>query len=135
MMKKKVVNPDRGLNLQAVWGFVAFALLTLLAFWPSYFSRPFAVPETRVLIFNYFPSFIGIVPVLDGNPQVQVIGFVVADVLLLILAGWDWIANKRKDVFPVALGVMVAYHVSVLTFYRLPFWKTFSDWFVSLPLS
>ena len=67
--------------------------------------------------------------------MVQVVGFLLADVLLLALAIWDWRANRRKDVFPIALGMMVLYHVSVLTLYRVPLWKAFGEWFVKLPLS
>jgi hypothetical protein len=249
-VKKKIIAADKTLNQQALWWVAAFALFALVAFWPSYFSRAFTIPEGRVhlhgiamslwcamlisqaylirkglkqthrlvgkasyvvapfivlattslvhvrmkvdaghlsntdlyftalmlnamvafvvlyglaiyfrsrsplharfmvctafplftpitdrLIFNYFPSVAGMVPVMDGFPQVQVVGFLLADALLLALSIWDWRANKRKNVFPIALGLMVAYHVSVLTFYRIPLWMTFSDWFVRLPLS
>jgi len=96
---------------------------------------PLFTPVTDRLIFNHFPSVINLVPVLDGSPMVQVAGFLLADVLLLLLTVWDWRVNHRKDVFPIALGLMVLYHVSVLTFYRIPLWKVFCEWFVKLPLS
>jgi hypothetical protein len=251
-MKKKrplVVTPDRMLHRSSVWWFAAFALASLWAFWPSYFSQPLRQPEIRLhlhgigmalwclllvsqaylirqglkqthrlvgkisyalvpfialatfnlvhfrmkaaqplsnvslyfmalmlnaivvfvafyalamyhrhrpavharymvctafplftpvtdrLIFNYFPSFIGYAPVLDGSPLVQVLGFLLADALLLGLLIWDWRANRRKDVFPIALGLMILYHVSVLTSYRIPLWKSFGEWFLRLPLS
>ena len=92
---------------------------------------PLFTPVTDRLIFSQFPSLINSVPVLDGNPQVQVVGFLLADAILLALAIWDWRSNKRKDVFPIALGVMVLYHASVLTFYRIPAWKDFCEWFVA----
>ena len=47
---------------------------------------------------------------------------------------WDWRANKRR-VFPMALGVLVLYHASVLTFYQFGFWRAFGEWFMTLPLS
>lgn len=96
---------------------------------------PLFTPITDRLIFNHFPPVVSLVPVLDGSPMVQVVGFLLADVLLLVLAVWDWRVNRRKDAFPIALGLMVLYHVSVLTFYRIPLWKVFSEWFVKLPLS
>jgi len=91
---------------------------------------PLFTPVTDRLIFNYFPSLVSAVPVLDGNPLVQVVGFLLADLLLAALAIWDLRVNKRKDVFPIALGLMGAYHVSVLTVYRIPAWKGFCEWFV-----
>lgn len=250
MKKKLVIIPDNFLHRQSLWWFSAFAVLAVVAFWPSYFSRVLSVPEGRVhlhglamslwcamlvfqaylirkglkqthrligklsygvapfvalatlnlvhfrmkaeaghfsnvglyftalmvnaviafvllyglaiyfrktapiharfmvctafplftpvtdrLVFNYAPSLVGMVPVLDGNPEVQVVGFLLADALLVALSVWDWRANKRVNVFPVALGVMVVYHLSVLTFYRFSFWRAFGEWFVRLPLS
>jgi hypothetical protein len=38
-------------------------------------------------------------------------------------------------VFPVALAVLVLFHISVMTFHRLPLWAAFGNWFVALPLS
>jgi hypothetical protein len=96
---------------------------------------PLFSPVTDRLIFAYAPSLMGMVPVLDGNPLVQVVGFLLADALLVALSVWDWRANKRINVFPVALGITVAYHLSVLTFYKFSFWRVFSEWFVRLPLS
>jgi hypothetical protein len=96
---------------------------------------PLFTPVTDRLIFNYFPSLVRFAPVLDGVPMTPVLGFLLGDALLLVLAIWDWRANRRKDVFPIALGLMVLYHVSVLTLYRTSAWKAFGEWFVKLPLS
>lgn len=96
---------------------------------------PLFTPVTDRLIFNHFPSLLNHVPILDGSPLVQVFGFLLADALLLALVIWYWRANRRKDVFPMALGLMMLYHVSVLTLYRVPFWKSFGEWFVKMPLS
>jgi hypothetical protein len=38
-------------------------------------------------------------------------------------------------VFPVALGILVAYHVGTLTLHRVPLWNAFCAWFLALPLS
>jgi uncharacterized membrane protein len=96
---------------------------------------PLFTPVTDRLIFNHFPSLVKLAPVLDGSPMVQVLGFLLTDALLLALTLWDWRANRRKDVFPIALGVLVLYHISVLAFYRMDWWRAFSEWFVGLPLS
>lgn len=96
---------------------------------------PLFTPVTDRLVFAHFPALLNAVPVLDGTPQVQVIGFLLADILLLALAAWDWKANGRRDVFPVALGILALYHVSVLTFYAIPLWRAFGEWFLKLPLS
>jgi hypothetical protein len=55
--------------------------------------------------------------------------------LLLALTIWDWRAKRRLAVFPIALGLLLAYHVSVLTFHRIPAWRSFAAWFAGLPLS
>jgi hypothetical protein len=125
---------------------VVFAALYALAMYhrhrPALHARymvctvfPLFTPVTDRLIFGHFPSLIGMVPVLDGSPLVQVVGFLLADILLLALTIWDWRANRRKDAFPIALGLLVIYQVSVLTFYRIPLWKSFGEWFAKLPLS
>lgn len=46
-----------------------------------------------------------------------------------------WRANRRLDVFPVALGVLLLYHVGTLTLHRLTLWNAFCEWFLGLPLS
>jgi hypothetical protein len=128
------------LMLNAVVVFIAFYGLAMYhRHRPALHARymictafPLFTPVTDRLIFNHFPSLIPLVPVLDGNPLVQIAGFLLADVLLLVLTIWDWRANKRKDVFAIALGSMVLYHVSVLTLYRVSLWKDFAEWFVKL---
>jgi len=96
---------------------------------------PLFTPVTDRLIAVHFPSIIPLVPIIDGTPILPVAGFLLADVLLIGLSVWDWKKNKQTTVFPVALGVLVLYHVSVLTFYKLPAWNGFALWFASLPLS
>jgi hypothetical protein len=96
---------------------------------------PLFTPVTDRLIGRYIPSLVPMVPAIDGSPIIPVAGFLLADIMLVALSLWDWRANRRADVFPIVLGVVVLYHVSVMTFYRLPFWMAFGDWFVGLPLS
>jgi hypothetical protein len=96
---------------------------------------PFVTPVTDRLIGRYAPSLIDLVPAIGGSPVVGVIGFLLADAMLAGLSIWDWRVNRRVDVFPIALVVLVLYHVSVLTFYRLPAWIAFGNWFIQLPLS
>jgi hypothetical protein len=96
---------------------------------------PFLTPVTDRLIGRFMPSLIELVPTIGGAPVVGVIGFILADAMLAGLAIWDWRVNQRTDVFPLALAVLVLYHVSVMTFHRLPAWIAFGNWFVALPLS
>jgi hypothetical protein len=96
---------------------------------------PLFTPVTDRLIGRYVPSLVPLVPRIDGSPVLPVAGFILADVLLVGLAIWDWRRHGRRDVFPAALGVLVLYHVSVLTFHRFPAWQSFAAWFVTLPLS
>jgi hypothetical protein len=87
------------------------------------------------LIAAYAPSLIGFVPQVAGTPVLPVIGFAAADLILVALSVWDWKVNRRRDVFPVALGILVAYHVGTLTLHRVPLWNAFCAWFLALPLS
>lgn len=124
----------------------AFALLFGLAMFyrrnPHLHARymiatlfPFVTPVTDRLIGRFAPSLIESVPVIGGSPVVGAVGFLLADALLLALAAWDWAANDRVDAFAIALVVLVGYHLSVMTFHGMPFWITFGNWFVGLPLS
>jgi len=94
-----------------------------------------AVDAELGLIGAHVPSLVRLVPRIDGSPILPVAGFVLADLILVALVLWDWRANERTDVFPAALGVMLAYHASVLTLYRVPAWHAFCAWFLGLPLS
>lgn len=124
---------------------VAFLVLYGLAMWyrrqPALHARfmiasvfPLFTPVTDRLIGRYLPSLVPLVPRVGGSPVLPTAGFLLADVLLIALSIWDWTANRRL-VFPVALAVLVLYHVSVLTFYQFGFWQAFGRWFVALPLS
>jgi hypothetical protein len=96
---------------------------------------PMFTPVTDRLIAVNLPSMMGVLPRIEGNPVLPVVGFAAADLLLLALSWWDWRANRRLDVFPVALGVLLVYHVGTLTLHRVPLWNAFCVWFVGLPLS
>ena len=96
---------------------------------------PLFTPVTDRLIAGHAPQLLAFVPHVNGSPLVQVAGFLLADLILVVLSLWDWRANNRANVFPVALGVLLVYHASVLT---LPFvrpWGAFCAWFLGLPLS
>jgi hypothetical protein len=131
------------LTLNAV---VAFALFYGLAIYHRRDSQrharwmlstvfPLFTPITDRLIGAHAPSLVALVPRIDGSPIVPVAGFVLADLMLLALALWDWRAHKRADVFPIALGALLFYHASVLTLHRVPAWHAFCVWFLGLPLS
>ena len=96
---------------------------------------PLFTPVTARLIYAHWPSLTSLVPALNGVPLVQILGFALADLLLVILIAWDWRGKRRVNVFAIALGIMATYHASVLTLYRFQFWVSFSDWFRGLPLS
>lgn len=125
---------------------VAFAVLYGLAIYfrrdPQTHARymlctvfPLFTPVTDRLIAVHYPPLIALVPRMEGAPVLPVAGFVLADVILAGLALWDWRVNGRRNVFPVALGVLLAYHVSVLTFHRVAVWETLCRWFLAAPLS
>jgi len=92
---------------------------------------PFLTPATDRILFVYFPSTIEYFPMLNGQPNVMIFGFVLADIILIGLCIWDWTSHRRLNVFPIALVVLLIYHYSVNTFYQYNFWKSFSDWLIS----
>jgi hypothetical protein len=96
---------------------------------------PMFTPVTDRLIAVHWQSLIGVLPRIDGNPVLPVVGFAAADALLLALSWWDFSANRRLNVFPVALGVLLVYHLGTLTLHRVAAWNAFGVWFLGLPLS
>jgi hypothetical protein len=95
---------------------------------------PMFTPVTDRLVAAHLPSVIRFLPRIEGNPVLPVVGFAAADLLLIALSWWDWRANRRLDVFPVALGVLLVYHVATLALHRVPAWNAFGVWFLELPL-
>jgi hypothetical protein len=125
---------------------VAFALFYGLAiYWKRNSLRharwmvctvfPLFTPVTDRLIGAHLPALVPLVPRIQGSPILPVVGFAAADLILLALALWDWRVHKRTDVFPLALGAMLLYHVSVLTLHDVAAWHAFCAWFLGLPLS
>lgn len=96
---------------------------------------PMFTPVTDRLIAFNLPSVIGWLPRIEGSPILPVVGFAAADLILLALSWWDWRTNRRLDVFPVALGVLLVYHVATLGLHLVPAWSSFAVWFLALPLS
>lgn len=131
------------LTLVAIAVFAAFFALAIYyrrepqmhARWMICTVFPLFTPVTDRLIGGHLQSLIALMPRIEGNPIPPAAGFALADVLLIALALWDWRANRRVSVFPVALAVLLVYHVGVLTLHRVPLWNSFCVWFLSLPLS
>lgn len=96
---------------------------------------PLFTPVTDRLVGFYMPQAMPLFPVIGVEPVLPVFGFALADAMLVALSVWDWRTNRRADVFPLALGILLMYHLSVLTLHRVDGWSAFASWFVSLPLS
>jgi uncharacterized membrane protein YozB (DUF420 family) len=91
---------------------------------------PFLTPATDRIMFVYFPSTIEYFPMLNGQPNVMILGFALADIILIGLCIWDWRSHRRLNVVPIALVVLLIYHYSANTFYQYNFWKSLSDWLI-----
>lgn len=91
---------------------------------------PMVTPITDRIIHIFFPSWVKLAPVVAGSHAVPLFGFILADILLLGLCIWDWKSHNRRDIFPFALIVVVAYQVSVFTLFQFDFWSVFSTWFI-----
>jgi hypothetical protein len=95
-------------------------------------ALPMFTPITDRIIFIYLPSLVKYLPTIEQNPIAPVVGFAMADLILIGLSIWDWKSHKRWNVFPVALVILFSYHYSVMTFYQFGFWQSFSNWFYHL---
>lgn len=89
---------------------------------------PMLTPATDRIIYIFFPSLIPHLPIIDGRPIAPVVGFLIADLILLGLSIWDGRSHRRWNVFPLALLVLMLYHYSVLNFHRFDFWQSFCRW-------
>jgi hypothetical protein len=96
---------------------------------------PMFTPITDRIIYNYIRPLVPLAPEIEGMPIVPFYGFFLANLIVIGLAAWDWRAHKRKDVFPIVLGILLLYHLSVFTFYRFTFWESFTVWFLGLGLT
>ena len=125
---------------------LAFAILYGLAIWfrkdSSTHARymictlfPAFTPVFSRLIDNNFDFILPVLPKLNGIPLVQLIGFGLADILLLTLCILDWRKRKKWNGFPIAFLVILCYHLSDFTLYHFAAWRRFADWIMSLPLS
>ncbi|MFN8345096.1 MAG: hypothetical protein U0X91_08835 [Spirosomataceae bacterium] len=93
---------------------------------------PMFTPITDRIIGHHFRSLIAYVPTIDTMPVVPVIGFLMADLILVGLSIWDIRSNHRRNIFPPALVILLLYHFSVLNFYKYAFWQSFCEWFYQL---
>lgn len=96
---------------------------------------PLFTPITDRIIYNYIPVMVELAPKVEGIPAVPFFGYLLADLLVIGLAAWDWKTHRRKDVFLIVLALLVIYHVSFFTFYKIPAWQEFSAWFYGLALT
>lgn len=96
---------------------------------------PLITPVTDRLIYKYFDSLVPLAPTTqEGMPIVPVFGFALGDLILIFLIIIDWRKHRRLSVFPIVLGLLVLYHLSVLIFYQYGFWHTIADWMMKIPM-
>ncbi len=136
-------NMQPGTNVYYFWvalmfnAIIAFSVLYALAMWyrkkPAVHARymvstvfPLVTPVTDRIIHIYIPSLRDLVPTINGMPMVQIHGFLLANLVLLIMVLWDWRVNNRPGPFLTALIIVLIYHISVLTFHRFSFWHSIS---------
>lgn len=125
---------------------IVFAILYALAMWhrkkgpvhARYMIStifPLFTPVTDRLIYKYFESLIPFAPTMSGGmPMVPALGFMLADLIILVLLVWDWLKHRRLSVFPLVLGLLMLYHISVLVLYNHEFWKVIADVLMKIPV-
>jgi len=96
---------------------------------------PMFTPLTDRIIYNHFRPIVAWVPTIEGRPMVWLYGFALANLILVGLIIWDWKTKKHRNAFITVLGIMVFYHISVISFHHFALWRTMGDWIMSLPFS
>lgn len=96
---------------------------------------PIITPLTDRLVYNHAPGLLAYVPTMEGRPIVWYVGFLLADLALISLIIMDWSRLKRIKAFPIVLGLVTLYHLSVLWFHNFGCWRSIGDWIMALPLS
>lgn len=92
---------------------------------------PLFSPVLSRILMNHFGFLAPVLPTLSGNPLWQVFAFVLADAMLVTFAIVDFRFSNRRDAFPIALGVMLLFHFSDFTLYRIPLIRSFVDFVMS----
>jgi hypothetical protein len=87
---------------------------------------PRLITDSRMLVDVAMRTF--------GPAAIGQASLIPADALALGMAIWDWRANRRLNVFPVAFGLLLTIHLATVTLYRVPLWQSFVTWFAGLPL-
>jgi len=82
----------------------------------------------RILLVNFFQ-----VELTSGIAQYMT--YTLVDLILVGLVVWDWKSHQRKDVFLPILIVFVVSQLPTFFVVQWPAWKTFSSWYLFLPLS
>lgn len=65
---------------------------------------------------------------------VQAITYGIIDLILLGLMAANWQREKRLGVFPLMLGVFVAFQVPTFFITGTDAWRGFAEWFMTVPL-
>lgn len=105
-----------------------FMICTAVAMIPPIFDR--------IMIFYLLPpGQAGFLPQIGGDPLYPLISFAIVDVLLVLLAIWDWRSRKSLSVFPVLLAVWIGLQGMVFTLHLSAFWRVLTEWYLGLPLS
>ena len=75
------------------------------------------------------------VPQIGGNPLYPLITYSASDLALILLSVWDWRFRRRLNVFPVVLCGFVVFQGLTFVLHHVSFWRSFAEWFLSLPIS
>ncbi len=124
-----------------------FALAYGLA---MYYRRNVAV-HARFMFCTVFPAIIGpimtrifrffiyprteMLPWFDGMPMPMDVIDPLLWAMLACLAYWDWKVHRQHFVFPLMLGLSIATRLLVNAIYDTAIWRSFVEWFMSLPIS
>jgi hypothetical protein len=105
-----------------------FMICTAIALIPPIFDR--------IMIFYLLPpERAQFLPQIGGDLLYPLISFAIMDVLLVLLAIWDWRSRKSLSVFPVVLAVWIGLQGMVFTLHLSAFWRVLTEWFLGLPFS
>jgi hypothetical protein len=92
--------------------------------------------HARLMVCTVFPLYTAaadriLTSLLGGFTPAVPAAWYLGDLVLLALAIWDWRSHRRLNVFPFAFITMLGFHAAIFVSPQVPFWRTFTDWFLS----
>lgn len=92
---------------------------------------PLVTPISDRIVSRHYPSMMEYALHINGSPNIQSLGFMLVDLLIVLLILWDYKSHKKKYIFLTVLVINILFQFCVFNCYKYDAWKTYCEWFVS----